>query len=213
MVNPVYPTYLHLSESIQNKEGIVMNETAMNEAVMNQDVKKVLLTEEQIKTRIKEMGAQLSADYKGKKVVMICLLKGAAFFACDLSRAMTIPVRMEFMVASSYGNRTETSGSVAIHLDVKDDIAGMDVLLVDDIIDTGLTFARVKELLKTKNPASVRTVAMCDKAERRTNGMAADYVGFTIPDEFVVGYGLDYAGDYRNLPYVGILKPAVYARA
>ena len=106
-----------------------MNETAMNEAVMNQDVKKVLLTEEQIKTRIKEMGAQLSADYQGKKVVMICLLKGAAFFACDLSRAMTIPVRMEFMVASSYGNRTETSGSVAIHLDVKDDIAGMNLWL------------------------------------------------------------------------------------
>ena len=180
---------------------------------MHEDVKKVLLTEEQIQSRIKEMGAQLSEDYKNKKVVMICLLKGAAFFACDLSRAMTIPVRMEFMVASSYGKGTETSGSVAIHLDVKDDIAGMDVLLVDDIIDTGLTFARVKELLKTKNPASVKTVAMCDKAERRKNDMAADYVGFSIPDEFVVGYGLDYAGDYRNLPYIGILKPAVYARA
>lgn len=181
--------------------------------MLNEDVKKVLLTEEAIQKRIKEMGAQLTKDYQGKKVVMICLLKGASYFACDLSRAMDIPVRMEFMVASSYGNRTETTGSVAIHLDVKDDIAGKDVLLVDDIIDTGLTFARVKQLLETKRPASVRTVAMCDKAERRTTGIQADYVGFTIPDEFVVGYGLDYAGDYRNLPYIGVLKPAVYARA
>lgn len=181
--------------------------------MLNEDVKKVLLTEEAIQTRIKEMGEQLTKDYQGKKVVMICLLKGASYFACDLSRAMSIPVRMEFMVASSYGNGTETSGSVAVRLDVKDDIAGMDVLLVDDIIDTGLTFARVKQLLETKHPASIKTVAMCDKSERRTTGIQADYVGFTIPDEFVVGYGLDYAGDYRNLPYIGVLKPAVYARA
>jgi hypoxanthine phosphoribosyltransferase len=120
---------------------------------------------------------------------------------------------MEFMVASSYGDGTTTSGSVAVRLDVKDDIAGMHVLLVDDIIDTGLTFARVKTLLETKKPASIKTVAMCDKEDRRQNGLEADYVGFTIPDEFVVGYGLDYAGDYRNLPFIGVLKPAVYARA
>ncbi len=179
---------------------------------MHEDIKNILINEEQIKKRVQELGEQLSKEYEGKKVIMICLLKGAAYFACDLSRAMTIPVRMEFMVASSYGDSTTTSGSVAVRLDVKDDIAGLHVLLVDDIIDTGLTFARVKNLLQTKNPASIKTVAMCDKEERRMNGMEADYVGFTIPDEFVVGYGLDYAGDYRNLPYIGVLKPSVYAR-
>ncbi len=180
---------------------------------MNKDIKQVLLTEEQIRARVQEMGKEISKDYEGKKVVMITLLKGAATFSSDLSRAMDIPVRMEYMVVSSYGNGTSTSGNVAVRLDVNDDIAGKDILLVDDIIDSGLTFERVKHLLETKHPASVKTVAMCDKAERRTNGMKADYVGFTIPDEFVVGYGLDYAGDYRNLPYIGILKPAVYARA
>ena len=179
---------------------------------MHEDIKAVLITEEQIKQRVQEMGEQLSKEYAGKRVIIICLLKGAAYFACDLSRAMSIPVRMEFMVASSYGNSTSTSGSVAVRLDVADDIAGMHVLLVDDIIDTGLTFAKVKALLETKKPASVKTIAMCDKEERRKNGMHADYVGFTIPDEFVVGYGLDYAGDYRNLPFIGVLKPVVYAR-
>ena len=150
---------------------------------MHEDIKAVLITEEQIKQRVQEMGEQLSKEYEGKRVIIICLLKGAAYFACDLSRAMSIPVRMEFMVASSYGNSTSTSGSVAVRLDVADDIAGMHVLLVDDIIDTGLTFAKVKALLETKKP-----------------------------DEFVVGYGLDYAGDYRNLPFIGVLKPVVYAR-
>lgn len=178
---------------------------------LNEDIKTVLLTEEQIHQRVAELGAQLTKEYAGRKVVMICLLKGAAYFACDLSRAIDMPVRMEFMVASSYGNGTHTSGSVAVHLDVRDNIAGKDVLLVDDIIDSGLTFARVKELLKTKNPASIKTVAMCDKKARRQNGMEADYVGFEIPDEFVVGYGLDYAEKYRNLPYIGILKPEIYA--
>ena len=178
----------------------------------NDDIKMVLITEEQIQQRVKEMGEQISREYEGKKVIMICLLKGAAYFACDLSRAMSIPVRMEYMVASSYGDATTSTGSVAVRLDVRDDISGMHVLLVDDIIDTGLTFARVKNLLLTKNPASIKTVAMCDKKDRRVNGMEADYVGFTIPDEFVVGYGLDYAGDYRNLPYIAVLKPFVYSR-
>ena len=179
---------------------------------MNEDIRDILIEEEQIQKRVKELGKQLSEEYAGKRVIIVCLLKGAAYFACDLSRAMSIPVRMEFMVASSYGDGTTTSGSVAVRLDVHDDIAGMHVLLVDDIIDTGLTFERVKTLLETKKPASIKTVAMCDKKDRRQNGLEADYVGFTIPDEFVVGYGLDYAGDYRNLPYIGVLKPIVYAR-
>ncbi len=179
---------------------------------MNGDIKAILISEEEIKKRVKELGEQLSREYEGKKVIMICLLKGASYFTCDLSRAMSIPVRMEYMVASSYGDSTDSSGSVAVRLDIKDNITGLHVLLVDDIIDTGLTFARVKNLLQLKNPASIRTVAMCDKKDRRLNGMEADYVGFTIPDEFVVGYGLDYAGDYRNLPFIGVLNPHVYAR-
>ena len=125
---------------------------------MHEDIKAILISEEQIKKRVQELGEQLSGEYAGKQVIMICLLKGAAYFACDLSRAMSIPVQ-------------------------------------------------------TKKPASIKTVAMCDKEDRRQNGLEADYVGFTIPDEFVVGYGLDYAGDYRNLPFIGVLKPVVYARA
>ena len=143
---------------------------------INEDINKVLLTEEQIHQRVKELGAQITKEYKGRKVVMICLLKGAAYFACDLSRAIDMPIRMEFMVASSYGNGTHTSGSVAVHLDIKDDIAGKDVLLVDDIIDSGLTFARVKALLETKNPSSIKTVAMCDKKARRQNGLEASII-------------------------------------
>lgn len=180
---------------------------------MNEDIKTVLLTEEQIGKRVQELGKQLAKDYEGKKVIMIVLLTGAAYFATDLSRAMDMPVRMEFMAVSSYGNGTQTTGSVAVRLDIKDNIAGKHVLLVDDIIDSGLTFSNIKTLLQSKHPASIKTVAMCDKKARRTNGFNADYSGFEIPDEFVVGYGLDYAGDYRNLPYIGILKPSVYARA
>ena len=138
---------------------------------MHEDIKAVLISEEQIKKRVQEMGEQLSKDYEGKRVIIICLLKGAAYFACDLSRAMSIPVRMDFMVASSYGNSTNSSGSMAVRLDVSDDIAGAHVLLVDDIIDTGMTFARVKSLLETKKPASIMTIAMCDKEDRRQNGL------------------------------------------
>jgi hypoxanthine phosphoribosyltransferase len=179
---------------------------------MNSDIKEVLLTEEQIQNRVRELGAELTKEYADKKVVMIVLLKGAAYFATDLSAAMDMPVRMDFMVASSYGNGTESSGTLVIRLDVNDNIAGKHVLLVDDIIDSGLTFASMKRLLETKHPASIKTVALCDKSERRQNGFQADYVGFKVPDEFVVGYGLDYAGDYRNLPYIGILKSSVYGR-
>ncbi len=180
---------------------------------MNEDIKTVLLTEEQIQKRVKELGAQLRKDYAGKKVVMVILLKGAAYFATSLSLAMDMPLRLDFMVASSYGNGSSSSGSVVIRLDVKENIAGKHVLLVDDIIDSGLTFASISRVLETKHPASIKTVAMCDKRERRTNGFEADYVGFRIPDEFVVGYGLDYAGDYRNLPYIGVLKSSVYGRS
>ena len=180
---------------------------------MYEDIKTVLLTEEKIAERVKEMGAQITKDYAGKDLVLVVLLKGAAWFAMDLSRAINLPLRVDFMVASSYGNGTTTSGNVKVSLDIREDIRGKDVLLIDDIIDSGVTFAAISEMLRQHKPASLKTVALCDKAERRINGLECDYVGFKIPDEFVVGYGLDYAGDYRNLPFIGVLKPSVYGRS
>lgn len=179
---------------------------------MHDDIKKILLSKEQIDERVKEMGKQIAEDYRDKDLVVVVLLSGAAWFAADLTRAIDIPLRVDFMVASSYGNATSTSGSVKVKLDIRENIAGKDVLLVDDIIDSGVTFAAISDMLRQNKPASLKTVALCDKAERRINGLEADYVGFKIPDEFVVGFGLDYAGDYRNLPYIGVLKPSVYAR-
>lgn len=180
---------------------------------MNSDIKKVLLTKEEIDARVSEMGQQITEDYAGKDLVVIILLKGAAWFATDLTRAIDLPLRVDFMVASSYGDGTSTSGSVKVRLDINENINGKHVLLIDDIIDSGVTFAAISNMLKLQKPASLKTVALCDKADRRINGLEADYVGFKIPDEFVVGYGLDYAGDYRNLPFIGILKSSVYARS
>ena len=179
---------------------------------MHDDIKTILLTKEQIDERVKEMGKTLTEDYKGKDLVVVILLKGAAWFATDLTRAIDLPLRVDFMVASSYGNGTSTSGNVKVKLDISEDIKGKDVLVIDDIIDSGVTFAAISDMLRQYKPATLKTAALCDKAERRINGLKADYVGFKIPDEFVVGYGLDYAGDYRNLPYIGVLKPSVYAR-
>ena len=179
---------------------------------MHDAIKQVLRTKEQIEHRVAEMGKQITADYQGKALIVVVLLKGAAWFATDLTRAIDLPLRVDFMVASSYGNGTSTTGNVKVKLDISENIAGKHVLLIDDIIDSGVTFAAISDMLCQNKPASLKTVALCDKADRRVNGMEADYVGFKIPDEFVVGFGLDYAGDYRNLPYIGVLKPAVYAR-
>ena len=179
---------------------------------IHEDVKKVLLTEEEIAKRVKELGAEISKDYEGKEIVMVCLLTGAAWFATDLSRALENDMRKYFMVASSYGNGTTTSGNVKVSLDVRTDLSNKHVLLVDDIIDTGTTFKAITDMLASRNVASIKTCALCDKKERRTADINADYVGFVIPDEFVVGYGLDFAGSYRNLPYVGVLKSSVYAK-
>ena len=179
---------------------------------MHDDIKQVLLTKEQIEQRVAEMGKQITVDYQGKDLIVVVLLKGAAWFATDLTRAIDLPLRVDFMVASSYGNGTSTTGNVKVKLDISENIAGKHVLVIDDIIDSGVTFAAISDMLRQNKPASLKTVALCDKADRRVNGMEADYVGFKIPDEFVVGFGLDYAGDYRNLPYIGVLKPSVYAR-
>ena len=172
-----------------------------------------LLSEEEIQKRVKELGRQIHDDYKDKdKIVMIGLLKGAIYFFTDLSLAIDLPLRIDFMVASSYGSGTETSGNVDIRLSCSENIEGCHVLLVDDIIDSGVTMEAITRLLMAQKPASVKKVALCDKPSRRVNKLNADYVGFEIPDEFVVGYGLDYAGDYRNLPFIGVLKPEAYAK-
>lgn len=176
------------------------------------NIKKILFAEEEIKKRVVELGKQITEDYRGKDLVLVCLLKGAAWFSTDLTRAIDLPCRVDFMVVSSYGNETETSGTVKVRMDVAEDLRGKDVLLVDDIVDSGITFAAVVKMLKTHHPASIKTIALCDKKERRVNDFQCDYIGFTIPDEFIVGYGLDFAQDYRNLPFIGVLKSSAYEK-
>ena len=163
----------------------------------------VMLTEEEVDKRIREMAEQISKDYAGKKVHLICVLKGGVFFMCELAKRITIPVSMDFMATSSYGQGTESSGIIKIVKDLDEPITGEHVLVVEDIIDSGRTLSYLLELLKDRKPASLRLCTLLDKPDRRVVEVKVDYTGFSIPDEFVVGYGLDYAQKYRNLPYVG----------
>lgn len=178
---------------------------------MKEDILKVLLSENEIAQRVSEIGAQISRDYAGKRLVMVSVLKGSAVFMADLMRTVTVPAEIDFMCVSSYGNGVKTSGVVRIIKDLDNDLAGMDLLLVEDILDSGMTLSYIKKLLLDRNPNSVRICTLLDKPERRKADIVADYKGFDVPDEFVVGYGLDYAEKYRNLPYIGILKPSVYS--
>lgn len=179
---------------------------------MHKDIKQVLFNEEEIRQRVKELGEQITNDYAGQQLVVVSLLKGAVYFTAELTKSIDLPVRLDFMISSSYGNDTVSAGSINVIKDLDEKIAGKHVLIVDDIIDTGLTLEKISKLLEMRNPLSVKTAVLLDKGARRVNEMNADYVGFAIPDEFVVGYGLDFAGDYRNLPIIGILKPAVFAK-
>ena len=179
---------------------------------MHKDIKQVLFNEEEIRQRVKELGEQITNDYAGQHLVVVSLLKGAVYFTAELTKNIDLPVRIDFMISSSYGNDTVSAGSINVIKDLDEKIAGKHVLIVDDIIDTGLTLEKISKLLEMRNPLSVKTAVLLDKGARRVNEMNADYVGFAIPDEFVVGYGLDFAGDYRNLPIIGILKPAVFAK-
>ena len=156
------------------------------------------------------MGAQITADYAGKEPVLASVLRGSYIFMADLTRAIDLPVTVDFMAVSSYGTGTKSSGQVEIKKDLSDSIEGRDLIIVEDILDSGNTLYYLMEILKARKPASIRICTLMDKPERRTQPIVADYVGFTIPDAFVVGYGLDYSEKYRNLPYVGILKPSVY---
>ncbi len=177
---------------------------------MKEDILKVLLSEDDIAARVAEIGAQISRDYAGKRLVMVSVLKGSVVFMADLMRAVTVPAEIDFMCVSSYGSGVKTSGVVKIIKDLDNDLAGMDLLLVEDILDSGMTLEYIKKLLLGRNPNSIKICTLLDKPERRKADIAADYKGFEVPDEFVVGYGLDYAEKYRNLPYIGVLKPSVY---
>ena len=179
---------------------------------MHDDVKTVLVSEEQLKAKVAELGAQISRDYAGKNLVLVSILKGSVVFMADLMRAVSIPCNIDFMVVSSYGGSTTTSGLVKIIKDLDGDLSGKDVLIVEDILDTGVTLSNLVPMLKMRNPNSVKICTILDKPSRRKADIQPDYEGFQVPDEFVVGYGLDYDEKYRNLPYVGVLKPEVYTK-
>lgn len=165
----------------------------------------VLLSEEEVDARIKAIGEQISKDYEGKQIHMICVLKGGTFFMCELAKRISVPVSLDFMAVSSYGGDTKSSGVVKIVKDLDEAIQGKDVLVVEDIVDSGRTLSYLMEMLRDRKPASLKLCTLLDKPDRRVIDVPVDYTGFQIPDEFVVGYGLDYDQKYRNLPYIGIV--------
>ncbi len=179
---------------------------------MKNDIERILFTEEQLDKRIAELGEVISRDYAGKKVVAVGILKGAVVFFADVMRKITIPIKFDFMAVSSYGRGTKSTGTVKILKDVDTDIAGKHVIIVEDIIDSGLTLKYLKENFEHRKAASVKLCALLDKPEGRRTDITGDYIGFNVPNEFIVGYGLDYAGKYRNLPYIGVLKKEVYEK-
>lgn len=180
---------------------------------MHEDVKEILLTEEEIRNRVNELGAQIAQDYKGQDVVLVCVLKGAVVFYADLARAIGADVNLalDFMSCSSYGDGTTSTGVVRILKDLDRTVEGKHVLVVEDIVDTGTTLSYLLENLRSRGAKSVRLAALLDKPERRKKDVHVDYVGFQIPDYFVIGYGLDYAEKYRQLKFIGVLKESVYA--
>jgi hypoxanthine phosphoribosyltransferase len=179
---------------------------------MNDDILEVLLSEEEIKAKVRELGAQITRDYEGKTPFFLGVLKGCYVFMADLVRSVDLSCTMDFMAVSSYGGGTSSTGAVRITKDLSRDIEGKDVIIVEDILDSGITLSYLKTYLLNRKPASIRIVTLLDKPARRRAEITADYCGFAVPDEFVVGYGLDYAEHYRNLPYIGILKPEIYSR-
>ena len=177
---------------------------------MKQDIERVLISEEEIQKKVQEMGRQISEDYKDKNLLMVSVLKGSVIIMADLMRAITIPARIDFMSVSSYRNGT-VHKSLKILKDLDIPLEGYDLLLVEDILDSGKTLYSLREMLRQRNPRSIRIATLLDKPERREEDIRPDYYCFQVPDEFVVGYGLDYAEKYRNLPFIGVLKPEVYS--
>ncbi len=167
---------------------------------------RIFLPEQEVNARIAELAQRISEDYAGKEVHLICVLKGSIFFMCELAKRITVPVTMDFMSVSSYGNDTKSSGVVRIVKDLDEPLEGKHAIVIEDIVDSGRTLSYLLEILKKRNPASLRLCTLLDKPDRRVTDVETDYTGFNIPDEFVVGYGLDYAQKYRNLPFIGIVE-------
>ena len=178
--------------------------------MLDHDIQEILFTEDTLHARVKEMADQINRDFEGKDVIIVGILRGSFIFMADLLRCITLPCRVDFMSVSSYGKGTTSSGKLKIAKDMAEDITNAHVIVVEDIVDSGFTLSNLLKLLKSRNPASVHLCTLLNKPDRRTVDVHVDYTGFTIPDAFVVGYGLDYAEKYRNLPYIGILKPSVY---
>lgn len=179
---------------------------------MQNDIGRVLLSEAEIAAKVKELGDKLTEEYRGKELLVVGILKGSNVFMSDLIRQINIPLKIDFMMVSSYGNATESTGVVKIIKDIEQSISGKHLLIVEDIIDSGLTLKYLTEMLETRKPASIKLCTLLDKPARRKENVDVDYVGFEMPDEFLVGYGIDYAEYYRNLPYIGVLKPEVYEK-
>ncbi len=175
-----------------------------------QDVERILFSEKEIRARVRALGKELTERYRDKNPIVVCILKGACLFFTDLVRAMDCNLTLDFLAVSSYGNSTASAGTVRFIKDLEQDIADRHVIIVEDIVDSGLTLQHLKKVLSARNPASITTVALLDKPAHHAPDLNSDYIGFEIEDAFVVGYGLDYAQVYRNLPYIGILKPEVY---
>jgi hypoxanthine phosphoribosyltransferase len=182
----------------------------MNE--MSADIDRILLTREAIADKVRELGGRLTEEYRGLNPLMLCVLKGSSIFYADLCRCLDIPMQMDFIAVSSYGRHSGSSGEVRLVKDLDESIEGRHVIIVEDILDTGLTLQYLTRMLRSRKPASLKLCTLLDKPERRKVKIEADYVGFTVPNEFVVGYGLDYAERYRNLPDIGILKREIYSK-
>ncbi len=179
---------------------------------MLHDVETILLDENVLAKRIQELGEEISKGYAGEEIMLVGILKGASVFLSDLIRQISLPTYIDYMVVSSYGNSAETSGVVRIIKDLEDNIEGKNIIIVEDIIDTGLTLSYLSQNLLSRNPKSLKICTLLDKPARREREINIDYKGFEVPDEFIIGYGIDYAGKYRNLPFIGILKREVYAK-
>jgi hypoxanthine phosphoribosyltransferase len=177
---------------------------------MDKDLSRILISEEEIKEKVIELGKKISNDYQGKDLLLVCVLRGSIIFTSDLMRAISIPVKIDTIAVSSYGDQTKSSGVVRLIKDLDEDITNKHVLIVEDIVDSGLTLQYLKKMLEQRGPASVKVCTLLDKRERRVHNQRPDYFGFIIPDEFVVGYGMDYDEYYRQLPYVGVLDTKIY---
>ena len=178
--------------------------------MIHPDIESIIISEQQLRSRIAELGAQISVDYAGERVLLVAVLRGAALFMADLARQITVPVEIDFMAVSSYGSSTKSSGVVRILKDLDEQIEGRHVLVVEDILDTGLTLKYLLKNLASRKPASLEVATLLSKEGKQRVPISCKYIGFSVPDEFVVGFGLDFAERYRNLPYIGVLRPSAY---